>query len=412
MASKEEIQLASVLKDRASRRKSLEKKRERLEKLINQAQNDGYLLNIDKDYAYWLETREGMKDRYYEDNLGSRNLLAVINHEYFIIRNKLYDGQVSKLEEKYYDKLYTIARTVESIDELSYKITVLTSKEKVLKDLVESIENKKTPEDLAKEKREKDYNNLRKYIMNELPNIQIPSLEKWLVTYRKLYLSWVQEMEEKQVFSSSDAFFKTKEVDNIVEQQRVDVLTRAWNVVGRVSKIEMATLGGDGSFNGVVYGEKGRARISTILAGGYNIQRLHYRVLVNDFIPTNKLEEDVKKEIPAQLKGKFVEVNKSFIKDIDFLEGCDSYIYKLKATDMLTKTNTQSFLRIIENENHVIVVTGVSSLTLKEKKHLTNVLDNLYQNPKRKIGIVLLNINDKKIKDLSNGNYIRLINAK
>lgn len=412
MASKEERQLASVRKDKESYLNTLDKKKARLEKFINQAQNDGYLLNIDKDYAYWLETREGMKDRDPDNNLGSRNLLAMINHEYFIIRGKFFDGQASKLEEKYFEKLYSIISMVERIDEISYKMTVLTSKEKVLKDLVESIESKKTPEDLAKEKREKDYNNLRKYIMNELPNIQIPSLEKWLATYRKLYLAWVQEMEEKQVFSSSDAFFKTKEVDNIVEQQRVDVLTRSWNVVGRVSKIEMATLGGDGSFNGVVYGEKGRARISTILAGGYNIQRLHYRVLVNEFIPTNKLEEDVKKEIPAQLKGKFVEVNKSFIKDIDFLEGCDSFIYKLKATDMLTKTNTQSFLRIIENENHVVVVTGVSSLTLKEKKHLTNVLDNLYQNPKRKIGIVLLNINDKKIKDLSNGNYIRLINAK
>lgn len=412
MASKEERQLASVRKDKESYLNTLDKKKARLEKFINQAQNDGYLLNIDKDYAYWLETREGMKDRDPENNLGSRNLLAMINHEYFIIRGKFFDGQASKLEEKYFEKLYSIISMVERIDEISYKMTLLTSKEKVLKDLVESIENKKTPEDLAKEKREEDYNNLRKYIMNELPNIQIPTLEKWLETYRKLYLSWVQEMEEKQVFSSRVAFFKTKEVDTIVEQQRVDVLTRAWNVVGRVSKVEMATLGGDGSFNGVVYGEKGRARISTILAGGYNIQRLHYRVLVNEFIPTNKLEEDVKKEIPAQLKGKFVEVNKSFIKDIDFLEGCDSFIYKLKATDMLTKTNTQSFLRIIENENHVVVVTGVSSLTLKEKKHLTNVLDNLYQNPKRKIGIVLLNINDKKIKDLSNGNYIRLINAK
>ncbi len=51
------------------------------------------------------------------------------------------------------------------------------------------------------------------------------------------------------------------------------------NKVGEVTEVELRC-GADGTMNGIVRGDKGVVTIQTILAGGWNIQKLHYRVLV------------------------------------------------------------------------------------------------------------------------------------
>ena len=63
----------------------------------------------------------------------------------------------------------------------------------------------------------------------------------------------------------------------------LDLLKRVTKVTGAVvdwSGLHL-TRGNVGAvLNGVVIGEEGKARVESILAGGYNIQRLHVRVLV------------------------------------------------------------------------------------------------------------------------------------
>lgn len=60
----------------------------------------------------------------------------------------------------------------------------------------------------------------------------------------------------------------------------IDLYNRVKAITGEVKSWKDISYGGK-ALNGVVIGEEGSARVETILAGGYNIQRLHYRVLVN-----------------------------------------------------------------------------------------------------------------------------------
>lgn len=51
-------------------------------------------------------------------------------------------------------------------------------------------------------------------------------------------------------------------------------------MVGKITDAKGLTIGMNGELNGLVIGDKDSATVTTILAGGYNIQCLHYRVLV------------------------------------------------------------------------------------------------------------------------------------
>lgn len=59
-----------------------------------------------------------------------------------------------------------------------------------------------------------------------------------------------------------------------------DLINRVTKVVGSITDLSDIQFKGN-SLNGFVSGEQGRCRIETIVAGGYNIQKLHYRVLVH-----------------------------------------------------------------------------------------------------------------------------------
>lgn len=63
---------------------------------------------------------------------------------------------------------------------------------------------------------------------------------------------------------------------------RNEIYSRTTEYVGKLTDMINIHFGDNGSLNGIVIGESGRkAKVNTIIAGGYNIQCLHYRVLVN-----------------------------------------------------------------------------------------------------------------------------------
>ena len=99
----------------------------------------------------------------------------------------------------------------------------------------------------------------------------------------------------KSVYSrSSDNYIDIDELNRIIDQ---DVENKYYNMIEKVSKLtgeivdaSNVSIGGDGNLNGTIIGKDGKAKIETILAGGYNQnvildsgrhgQILHYRLLV------------------------------------------------------------------------------------------------------------------------------------
>lgn len=70
-----------------------------------------------------------------------------------------------------------------------------------------------------------------------------------------------------------------------VNKKRADFYARCYKVIGDVTDASSLHVGRNGSINGTIVGKLGKAVVETIMAGGYNVQVLHYRVLVT---PLNK----------------------------------------------------------------------------------------------------------------------------
>lgn len=65
-----------------------------------------------------------------------------------------------------------------------------------------------------------------------------------------------------------------------VESKRAKLIARVEKKTGKITDASALRVASNAELNGKVIGEKGEAYVETITAGGYNIQCLHYRVLV------------------------------------------------------------------------------------------------------------------------------------
>lgn len=135
-----------------------------------------------------------------------------------------------------------------------------------------------------------DYHNNKYSIMKERNLTE----EEYREEYRQLeddYQEFKEEMREEitQRFSQDvywyrldeclNRMIKTIEKDAIIKEQQL--IKRVNKEVGTIEKAITLKVGVNGELNGLIQGENGKCKIETIYAGGYNIQCLHYRVLIH-----------------------------------------------------------------------------------------------------------------------------------
>jgi len=71
-------------------------------------------------------------------------------------------------------------------------------------------------------------------------------------------------------------------LDKEVIRKERNLIARVRKAVGTITDASNLYIGNNAEINGYVIGTEGKAKVETITAGGYNIQRLHFRVLVNN----------------------------------------------------------------------------------------------------------------------------------
>ena len=139
---------------------------------------------------------------------------------------------------------------------------------------------------------------LIKEIPDILKGLQAELVERWdkwdierkeriRVDYREL-----DYKEFSRLYDHADVMFKNKSDEQIhsdnvqaAKSLIIDLIYRVRNITGEITDwSDVRASAGTGGFtvlNGLVIGKEGRAKVESITAGGYNIQRLHIRVLVH-----------------------------------------------------------------------------------------------------------------------------------
>lgn len=97
-----------------------------------------------------------------------------------------------------------------------------------------------------------------------------------------------KEFNKRWAYTTAEALSHTDEELRKINEREADIwlldlYNRVKAVTGPVTDARYVSFKGK-ALNGIVEGEKGKAIVETITAGGYNIQRLHYRVLVHKFM--------------------------------------------------------------------------------------------------------------------------------
>lgn len=81
--------------------------------------------------------------------------------------------------------------------------------------------------------------------------------------------------------------FDTEKLKELLKKEKQakyeDMVVRVTSITGPITDASNLSIGNQrGELNGIIIGENGKVRIETISAGGYNIQRYHYRVLIHE----------------------------------------------------------------------------------------------------------------------------------
>lgn len=287
----------------------------------------------------WINNKDIYSDKFLDQEveieIENEELLSKEEKEYLSNIIKPFRHRVISIDKIGYNGLYFISIKIQSrftlnkIDHIDLPLFntdmykgIESNKPYTLKDLGLFQENTKitltefwnSKEKLAihcdteeKATLEKYYNMLevekqKENSINELPelfnDLQKLLIEKWDefdINYRDRLISEYKTLGHTEFYKNHSyaCYDKMYESDEQIHENNVkaskevilDLINRVSFITGEIKDYSQLRLNRDNNgwliLNGNVIGNKGTAKVESIYAGGYNIQRLHIRVLVN-----------------------------------------------------------------------------------------------------------------------------------
>lgn len=277
-------------------KENLQKANERVEKRFNIIKKLCKKVNINFDdliEKYHFEINNDFEP-YYLTNLKRNNIIKDFN---------LNEEISYEFDENLY-KLYEVERIANN-----WEIKYQKEQNKLNAEKISDIWNFLT------EWEEKTINwykeNSKKYLElkeNEKENFNIYKISdkgkkdyEIICKYHKYSKDYYFESEWKKEYYSNISVF-TKQITNCyyktideellnktIAKEKLDkyfnLIEKVTKIVGEITNASYLSIGNQkGELNGIITGSKGKCRIETISAGGYNIQCFHYRVLIHKIL--------------------------------------------------------------------------------------------------------------------------------
>ena len=221
------------------------------------------------------------------------------------------------------NKIQEIQNKIENITEkINKRVEVLRKIDVKLSQTTDEYQRRhlKSDKESGIKKLEKMEQTLYKYVAQkkklERTNIEvIPVIDEFLNTWKeKAKKEFIKEMEElenlrdnRNQYSEEEykkelekfdkvTFYlmnmhpswRIEELEKLLEEEKfkklIDLTKRVNKICGKITNADDLLIGNRGDINGIIIGEKGKAEVRTIEAGGYNIQCFHFRVLIREWL--------------------------------------------------------------------------------------------------------------------------------
>lgn len=267
--TKEELQ-----KRIEKKQKDIEKIEKRITKWTTKKDSEK---EFEKEYG-WLNTFEERKDDFKKDwiencerEIRSANRdLAEANETL-----KKYQDQVNKIDEfNNLEKIEVIWNFLQEWRKEAYQFYVDNVK------LYSELYNKEE-EEYEKYKKSDEYQHMLKLATRLGYTSTYRIHRKWEEKYFAPITSLTMDITTNRASGKFNEEKLNKILDKDVEYKYNDFVNRIKEKAGEIQDVSRLKIANNGIINGVVVGDKHTVKVETILAGGYNIQILHYRVLVH-----------------------------------------------------------------------------------------------------------------------------------